>query len=85
MEKLKEHFLLIHHFSIKEEEIHKENPIKNTNEHKINAKQVSIADSSPKVLIEKNISDFSLYVYDALTPARCIVGIQKYYSSYCGP
>lgn len=74
LEKLKEHFLLMHHFSIKEEEIHKENPIKNTNEHKINARQVSIADSSPKVPIEKNISDFSLYVYDALTPTRCIGG-----------
>lgn len=73
--KLKEHFNLIHHFSIKEEEIPEEKPVIRTSteppEKPSGEQKKYVIQSNPKQPVEKSISDFTLYVYDSLNPTRC--------------
>lgn len=77
LEKLKEHFNLVHHFSIREEEIPEEKPVVKTPEPSKKTSReprVFVASELSKQPIEKSINDFILYVYDSLGPTRCIGG-----------
>lgn len=77
LDKLKEHFTLVHHFSIREEEVSEEKTTEKMHEppkKPSREPRVFVAFELPRQLVEKSVNDFTLYVYDSLAPTRCTRG-----------
>ena len=78
LDKLKNHYNFVHHFTIREEEAPENKSIEKTLEplkQPSIESRVLVASELPKQSKVKSINDFTLYVYDSLSPTRCIGGI----------